>query len=202
MILKLKPSLEKYIDALKKDVDRIAESRKNTLLSLAEYIRTSSSPKLNFICTHNSRRSHLGQIWASVAASYFNIEAETYSGGTEATAFHANAIKALERAGFEIKSSRGENPHYQVHFSEDEAPIICFSKKYNDAINPQKDFAAIMTCSEADQECPVVFGASERIKLLYEDPKVADGTSKESEKYDERCKQIAIEMFYVFSNVE
>lgn len=199
--MKFNQGLERYIDSIQGDLESIEEKRKEILHSLSEYIRTSSSPKLNFICTHNSRRSHLCQVWAHVVAAYFDISVETFSGGTEATAFHPNAINALERAGFEIESSGGENPLYQIRFSETQDSIECFSKKYDDNINPQTGFAAVMTCSEADQECPVVFGAAERIKLLYEDPKVADGTAIETEKYDERCKQIAIEMFYVFSKI-
>ncbi len=199
--MKFNPELERYIDSLQEDIDSIAETRKEVLLSVADYIKNSSNPKLNFICTHNSRRSHLSQIWASVAAHQFGVQVKTFSGGTEATAFHPNAIKALERAGFEIKNPGGKNPHYEVFFSENADPMICFSKKFDDEVNPQTDFAAIMTCSEADQECPVVFGASARIKLLYEDPKIADGTAEEEEKYNERTRQIASEMFFAFSNV-
>ncbi|MEP5611859.1 MAG: protein-tyrosine-phosphatase [Cyclobacteriaceae bacterium] len=200
--MKLNPNLEKYIASLKPDLHLIHESRKELLLTVANYIRSTGNPKLNFICTHNSRRSHLGQIWAQTAAAHFDIRVETFSGGTEATAFHPNAIAALERAGFEIEASAGTNPRYSVGFSKQIDPLVCFSKKYNDEPNPENDFAAIMTCSEADQECPLVFGASARIKLLYEDPKIADGTSEEAAKYDERCRQIASEMLFVFSKLK
>lgn len=199
--MELNPNLEKYIDSLKPKLDQIDVGRRELLMSVADYIRTSVHPKLNFICTHNSRRSHLGQIWAQTAATHFDVEIKTFSGGTEATVFHPNAIAALERAGFEIKASDGTNPKYSVRFSDKVDPLVCFSKKYDEEPNPQKYFAAIMTCSEADQECPLIFGASERIKLLYEDPKIADGTPKEAARYDERCRQIASEMLYVFSSI-
>jgi hypothetical protein len=58
-----------------------------------------------------------------------------------------------------------------------------------------------MTCSEADKNCPVVRGAAVRVALPYEDPKVADGTPAEAARYDERSRQIATEMFYLFSEV-
>ncbi len=196
------PLLKSYLSTILPEVSEIDLLRKIKLNAIIDYIRHADNPRLNFICTHNSRRSQMGQVWAHVAANYFNIHCEAFSGGTEATAFHTNAIGALARAGFEIQASSNNNPKVTLRFSKEVDPIVCFSKTYDDDANPKENFAAIMTCSEADQECPVVFGAAERIKLLYEDPKEADGTSTEEAKYDERCRQIAIEMFYVFSNVK
>ncbi|MEO9872329.1 arsenate-mycothiol transferase ArsC [Ekhidna sp.] len=192
-------NIKNYISSLDFSLEG---SRKHILNELASYILQNENPKLNFICTHNSRRSHLSQVWAQVFAHYFGIEAATYSGGTEATAFHPNAVAALRRAGLEITDGEGINPKYTVEFAEGVKPMICFSKTFDDAINPQKDFAAVMTCSEADSDCPFVHGASKRIKLFYEDPKVSDGTSDELKTYDKRCAQIASEMKYVFSLIK
>lgn len=199
--MKLYPKLQEYITSLKPLVDDIPNERKELLLEVASYLKTVAKPSLNFICTHNSRRSHLGQIWSQVMADYCNIEVETFSGGTEATAFNPNAIAALKRAGFQIGDASGDNPKYQVKVADEAKPMVCFSKRYDDEPNPMSGFVAIMTCSEADNGCPVVLGASKRIKLLYEDPKVADGTLEEASKYDERCKQIATEMFFIFSQM-
>lgn len=80
--------------------------------------------------------------------------------------------------------------------------MTCYSKTFDDAVNPSAGFAAIMTCSEADAECPIVLGADVRIKLFYEDPKVSDGSGNEEKVYGERSRQIALEMAYVFSNVK
>ncbi|MEM9338092.1 MAG: protein-tyrosine-phosphatase [Bacteroidota bacterium] len=193
------PNLGRYIENL--PVHTIGASRKTLLEEMASYLNTADAPKLNFICTHNSRRSHLSQIWAQVAAHSYGVSVTTFSGGTEATAFNPNAVAALDRAGFQITNPGGDNPKYEVTFGEEIDPMVNYSKKFDEAPNPTKDFAAIMTCSEADAECPVVFGASKRIKLFYEDPKVADGTPEEGATYDERCKQIATEMFYLFSLV-
>ncbi len=191
--------IKKYIDQLDYQID---DSRKEVLDVLANYIKSNDHAKLNFICTHNSRRSHLSQIWAQVMGNYHGISLSTYSGGTEATAFHPNAVAALTRAGFNISNDGGENPRYKVSYSDQEEPMICFSKTYDDSFNPQSDFAAVMTCSDADEGCPFVPGAKARIKLLYEDPKVADGTPEEANKYDERCAQIAAEMQYIFSSIK
>jgi len=159
---------------------------------------------MTFICTHNSRRSHLSQIWAAVAAAKFGImDVETFSGGTESTAFNPRAVAALERSGLAIESDASEdNPRYQVTFSKTLDPLVCFSKVYSSDPNPDSGFCAIMTCDSADRSCPTVSGSSTRIAIPYEDPKVADGTDQEAAKYDERCAQICREMLYVFSKVQ
>lgn len=196
--------LKTYISELESDFKSIPSSRKEDLKKVADYIRSkqenSKTAKLNFICTHNSRRSHLAQIWTAVAAANYGFDGiETYSGGTEATAFNPRAVAALKRAGFEIKNPGGENPKYEVLFSKDAEPMICFSKTFDDPFNPDSDFAAIMTCSDADENCPFVPGAEFRKPITYRDPKESDGTDQEAEVYDERCRQIASEMFYMMS---
>ena len=199
--------LENYIERLNSDFDQVSSLRKEKLREVADYIDSkltdSKSARLNFICTHNSRRSHLAQIWTAVAANHYGIQQiETYSGGTEATAFNPRAVAALKRAGFRIENPGGENPKYQVHFSDEDAPLTFFSKTFDDPFNPESEFAAIMTCSDADENCPFVPGAEFRKPITYRDPKESDGTNQETEIYDERCKQIASEMFYMMSLVK
>ena len=194
--------LEEYIGNVRRDVDTISSERQEILDQIVEYVSSTPAPKLNFICTHNSRRSHLSQVWAQTMADKIGIALETFSGGTEATAFNPNAVAAMQRAGFEINNPGGENPHYEVSHSDGSEPMVAFSKRFEDTPNPAKGFAAIMTCSEADAECPIVFGADQKIKLFYEDPKEADGTPEEAARYDERCRQIATEMWYVFDKIK
>ena len=202
----MKPQLSDYIHRLLPGMDRLTDSRIAVLQTLADYcvqkIRSEAELKLLFICTHNSRRSHFSQIWAQVAAYYFGFtETQTYSGGTAVTAFNERAVAALERAGMGIVHAGGENPKYEIAFAEGTAPIVAYSKVYDDPANPNKEFAAVMTCSSADANCPVVFGSDKRIPLLYEDPKDFDGTPFEVAKYDERCLQIATEQFFVWRDV-
>ena len=200
-------SLRSSVVQLVNEFDQIPLERKEILTSMAEYIQKHVSQfrtvNLNFICTHNSRRSHLAQIWAQTAAYYFDVsDVKCFSGGTEATAFNIRAVKAMGKAGFTIKKVKaGENPVYEVIYSNSEKPIMAFSKKYDDHHNPAKDFAAIMTCSHADENCPLVFGAAARFAITYDDPKDFDGTLLEEEKYNERVMQIGREMFYAFSRV-
>ncbi|MDX2190422.1 MAG: protein-tyrosine-phosphatase [Bacteroidota bacterium] len=171
---------------------------------VAAKIKAGEKAELIYICTHNSRRSHFGQIWARTAAVYYGFkEVTTYSGGTEATAFNPNAIKATQRAGFEVqKAAEVPNPHYTVVYSPDEQGVLCFSKTYDDPSNPQSGFCAVMTCSEADGNCPFIPGAALRVSTPYDDPKAFDNTNLQDAKYDERCKQIATETLYAFSLIK
>lgn len=200
----LNQSLTSYINSL--SPDRLPEERKKTLEEIALYTfgkHAQGVPaQLIFICTHNSRRSHFCQIWAQTAATYYQVEnLLCYSGGTEATVFHPNAVNAIRRAGFSVTTDGGNNPLYKIFYAEDSPPIEVFSKKYEHEKNPQANFAAIMTCTDADENCPFIAGTDLRVSLPYEDPKVSDGTEEESAEYNERCRQIATEMFYLVSVV-
>jgi arsenate reductase len=183
----------------------ISEERRSLLQPLIDYIKSKREKeqpiRLNFICTHNSRRSQFSQIWAQTAADYFEIPAFCYSGGVEVTACNERTIHSLERSGFIISKHGHSNPIYFILQAKDTRPILVFSKLYDDIINPHGVFASIMTCSHADENCPVVPGSEVRIPVRYEDPKEFDDTAMESVKYDERSQQIASEMFYVFSRV-
>lgn len=202
------PTLAQSVDALLPELAALPAERRAALDRIADFVksrRAAGTPtSLTFICTGNSRRSHLGQLWAAVAAAHFGVDGvATYSGGTEPSALNPRTIAALERAGFVVEPppSPGDNPHYRVRFGADLPPIEAFSKRYDDPVNPSADFVAVMTCSEADQDCPFVKGAALRVSLPYEDPKVADGTPEEAARYDARSKQIATEMLYLFSKV-
>ena len=191
-------------DQLVSKFDSIAAERKELLVKISNYIQSkiaNNEPiNLVYVCTHNSRRSHFGQVWAAVAANYYAIpNVSTYSGGTEATAFNPNAINALKTAGFEINAdSTDANPTYIVRFGENES-TTCFSKVYDNEVNPKTNFAAIMTCSDAEENCPFIPGVNLRIGTTYDDPKAFDGTTLQDEKYLERSNQIALECLYVFS---
>ena len=190
------------------NVEIISEQRKETLRPLVKFIQQKVDSKeeirINFICTHNSRRSHLSQVWAQTLAYHFGIQnVFCYSGGTESTALFPMVAETLKNSGFEVfKISETENPIYSIKYSENEHPIIGFSKKLDDDFNPTSQFAAIMTCSQADGGCPFILGAEKRIPITFEDPKAFDNTPQQAEKYEERSIQIATELFYVFSQIQ
>ena len=200
------PEIENVINIL--NFGSISEERKIILQPLVDFIQGKASNgqqiRLNLICTHNSRRSHLSQVWAQTAAAHYGIKnVFCYSGGTEATAMFPMAAKTLEKQGFQIKTiAEGNNPVYAIKYAENEQPIIGFSKTFDDDFNPKSEFAAILTCSSADQGCPFIAGAEVRIPITFEDPKAFDNTPQQAEKYEERSVQIATEMFYVFSLIK
>lgn len=185
----------------------ISTERRTVLQPLITYIQSKVSVgeevRLNFICTHNSRRSQLAQVWAQTMAFQFAMErVRCYSGGTESTALFPAAVETLQNSGFEINElSDGQNPVYRISYAENEHPIIGFSKKWDDGFNPKSGFAAIMTCSRADDDCPFIAGAEKRISIPFEDPKKFDNTAQEAEKYRESNLEIATEMLYVFSMI-
>ncbi|MFV8333813.1 low molecular weight phosphatase family protein [Flavobacterium sp. GSP14] len=200
------PEIEKIIQSLQ--FETITGERKSILQPLVDFIQNKvynqEDIRLNLICTHNSRRSHLSQVWAQTAAAYYNIKnVFCYSGGTEATALYPMAAQTLEQSGFKIRViAAGNNPIYSIKYAENTHPVIGFSKKYDDEFNPKSEFAAIMTCSQADGGCPFLAGAEKRIPITYEDPKAFDNTPQQAEKYQERSLQIATEMLYVFSQIK
>ncbi|MGN2372047.1 low molecular weight phosphatase family protein [Sphingobacterium spiritivorum] len=201
------PILLNTIQTLESKVSNIGE-RKTILQPLIDFIQQKVDNKqvvnINFICTHNSRRSHLTQVWAQTAAYHFGIKNVTcYSGGTEDTALFPKVAETLFNQGFNIiKIADSYNPVYAIKYSENSQPIIGFSKKYDSLFNPVSSFAAIMTCSQADGGCPFIAGAEKRIPITFEDPKASDNTPDQIKVYAERSLQIASEMFYVFSKIK
>jgi len=202
------PEIAQFLEARKAEFELIPPSRKEELSRMATYvvdsIRSSGKAQLTFICTHNSRRSHLSQIWAKVAADACGIlNVETFSGGTEATAMNPRVVASLRRTGFEVASTDLEtgNPRYNVRYAADHSALECFSKVHDEPPNPTSSYAAVMTCSSADQACPIVSGCELRLPIRYEDPKVADDTPQEHATYDERSRQICREMLFAMQQV-
>lgn len=204
------PKLNRFIFARLAEFQQIPKPRREALDGLAEKIGALQAAKrpvrLVFICTHNSRRSHFAQVWGQVAAAWYCVDGvTTFSGGTEATACNPRTVEALRRAGLVVEAPADfgstSNPRYKVTFSAERPAMVCYSKTYHDHDNPQQDFIAILTCSDADEKCPIVNGATARFPLTYDDPKIADETPAEAERYDERSREIAREMLYLFSVV-
>lgn len=203
---KIFDQIEQAISKL--NTDKISEERKEILKPLADFIQSKTDTlepiRINFICTHNSRRSHLSQVWAQTLAFYFNVKhVQCYSGGTESTALFPMVAQTLKNTGFQIETiSEGKNPIYSIKYADNEPAVIGFSKKLDDDFNPKSEFAAVMTCSQADGGCPFIAGAEKRIPITFEDPKAFDNTSQQAEKYQERSLQIATELMYVFAQIK
>jgi arsenate reductase len=196
MLAKLNSTIEQVLKI------PIPDNRKVILDKFKDYIQNKleigETPRLNFICTHNSRRSQFSQIWAQTAAAFFAIDVECFSGGVELTAFNERAVASILRCGFKVEKEGEINPKYSVYYDTKSKPIVAFSKLFD---NTPRPFAAVMTCAHADENCPFIPAAECRIPVRYDDPKAFDNTALEAEKYDERSIQIASEMFYVFRNL-
>ena len=203
----LLPPLRPYVQEVVNELDKVSPERKEVLGKIASDICTQleagKPANLTFICTHNSRRSHMSQIWSQTAAYYYGLDnIHAYSGGTSATACNCRTVTAMRRAGFTIEdTTTGDNPIYLVTYAEDRPPIRAYSKLYNGDGNPRHDFIALMTCSVADKTCPVVEGAFARHAIHYVDPRLCDDTPNETTAYNERCREIAREMFYIMAEV-
>ncbi len=203
------PALAESIDKTKQASHQLAPPRQELLddaaAKIAKLLQESASFGLNFICTHNSRRSHLAQLWAAVAATAYGVtELDSFSGGTEATACNERIVRSFRRAGFSVvtQSPTADNPVYFAQFEESTPPLKLFSKRYDDSENPASDFLPMMCCSDADDKCPVVVGASGRVSLHYNDPKESDGTDQEAATYDARRDEIGAEMFYLVRQIK
>jgi arsenate reductase (thioredoxin) len=201
-------TLRPLVAQVVKEFDQIPQDRQTELKEIALYVKARIAAhepvQMTFICTHNSRRSHLAQVWAQTAAAYYDVPGvRTYSGGLEATACNPRTVQAFRRAGFSVVGSGVEkNPVYLIQYSDNAEPLRAFSKVYNQDPNPKENYLAIMTCSHADKNCPLAQGSSKRVAIPYDDPKDSDGKPEEEATYDARCKQIAREMFYLMSQVK
>ncbi|QQS96799.1 arsenate-mycothiol transferase ArsC [Sphingobacterium spiritivorum] len=200
------PELYSTIQHVEKNL-LITDAAKSRLQTLIDYVQQQVNHQqqidLHFICTHNSRRSQLAQIWAQTAAAYYRIQNVCcYSGGTETTALYAKVIAILRKQGFQVyKITDGNNPVYAVKYNANALPVIGFSKTYDNPFNPSSAFAAVMTCSQADSGCPFIAGAEKRIPLPYDDPKLADSSDQQDEVYEECSLKIASDILYVFSKI-
>jgi hypothetical protein len=205
--VKLLPPLRTYSDEVASELSTIPDERKAVLdeisTTIARRLDEGHDANLTFICTHNSRRSHMSQIWAQTAACYYGLDrVHAYSGGTQETCCNPRTITAMRRAGFNVEdATTGDNPVYLVRYADDRPPVRAYSKMYNADDNPRDGFIALMTCSAADMSCPVVEGAVARYAIHYVDPKLCDDTPTEATAYNERCREIAREMFYIMSQV-
>ena len=205
------PEIQQYLDTWNTEgkPDSITDERAQAFSDLADWIveqRDAGKPiQLMFVCTHNSRRSHISQLWAQAAAAYLNVDnVQTFSGGTEATAFNPRSVRALRSHGFVIEDTESgteSNPVYRTQIGEGLPSLESFSKKYSHEVNPNSDFAAVMVCTKADKECPFVQGASTRVAIPYIDPKLSDGTPEEAATYLAKSEEIGREMLYLFSLV-
>jgi len=198
--------LDNYWTKVEANLSAVPADRQDELKSLANYIAKSikadGTADVMFICTHNSRRSHFGQIWAAAAAHHLGIQ------GVRMIAEHIPdpiLLQQLDTSNKQLRMVNAidlNNKVMMITAGKGAKPVFCFSKTIDHPLNPTADFGAVMTCSSADAACPVVKGANFRVAIPYVDPKVSDGKAEEAATYDERCLQIATEMLWVMQAVK
>lgn len=184
----------------------IDANRKKLLLKIANKIAANynnDNVNINFICTHNSRRSQLGQVWSFYAADYFNLPVTAFSGGTEVTAFHRNTVKTLTEVGFkfDVDEFSHTNPIYRISFCNDKPSLVGFSKLYDNATNKTPYFV-LTTCNSADENCPFIPEAIDRFHVPYVDPKHSDDTASQDETYLKTSEIIAAQMYFLFNEIK
>ena len=183
---------------------KVSNKRAIVLNEIVNYINKKKSEnkisKLNFICTHNSRRSQFCQFWATFFSNFYNIKCEVYSGGTVETEVYKSVVNNIRDYGFNISFKECNNPIYYIKFKNLNLGNY-FSKFYYDFENPKNEFAAIMTCSDAEKNCPFVEGSEIKFSLPYEDPKKYDKSKSEKNDYKKTSEKIASEMNYLFYNL-
>lgn len=199
-------AIEKTIKQFRESFETITPERKELLEEIASFIsqkiQRGETVKMNFICTENSRRSHLSHLLSAAIIHHLHLPIQTFSGGTKVSACNPRTVAALKRAGFEIDNPSGDNPHYMVRFAENTNPIKAYSKLYDAPENPQDSFIAIMVCGHADENCPYIPNAERRFAVTFDDPKVADDTPREAATYDERLMEIGSQFYHLFKNVK
>lgn len=108
-----------------------------------------------FLCTHNSARSQMAEGFLRAKAG---DRFEARSAGTEATAVHPLAIRAMAERGIDISGHR--------------------SKLAADLAPGPWDYL-ITVCDDANERCPFVPGTMKRLHWSFEDPSRATGSEEE-----------------------
>jgi protein-tyrosine-phosphatase len=197
----MNPTLKTLCEQIATQISTISSERKLKLDQLSavlqQEINKNQSVNLVFVCTHNSRRSHFAQVWWETLHYYLKLNFfETFSAGTEVTRIHEHTLQTLEGHGFQLKPlDKKENPTIQVAVDEHKK-MLCFSKLTNHP-SIKQPYVAILTCADAEENCPYIPEAKQRFALTYNDPKKSDGTPDQERIYHERSLTIATEAFYV-----
>jgi arsenate reductase (thioredoxin) len=198
--------IESQLRDWSQEIPELSEEHREAVAILSNYVThkldTGVPPAIQFICTHNSRRSQMAQAWSAAIADYFGLAVRSYSGGTEATQIAPLTLEALYECGFDVAEEDGDNAKTKVAWRPNSAGATLFSKRFDYSGNVSKKFLAVMTCSDADENCPVVPGAEERIPLTFEDPGKFDNTEEALDEYISTCLNIGYVLFLAYARAK
>lgn len=204
---KLYPILNEYVRDFPKEFRKIPEERRfrlNEIIYFLEEQELNKAPwQLLFVSTNQSSVSQMAQVWSKAAAYYFDFKnLSSYSGGLDPDNISVSTIKALEKAGFIVYNTDVNGVDvYKVKYSYNLQPILTFSKKIDHIRNPSGDFMAVIVDENADLNIQNIKGTYNRLLLRYDDPIGYEGSELEDQVFDESCRQVAVEMFYVFAQL-
>lgn len=177
----------------------LSAERQELWQKAAHAVQEKKAKAMNFICTHNARRSVISQSLAAALAYHYGIDDMVfYSGGAESTYIHPNSIALLQRIGFKLKEvEAGANPVHTARFASDAETLRLFSKTFDD-VSSHEPYVAILVCSKGDAACPFIPDAKARILIPFDDPGAYDGTADAAEAYFATAKLILNELHYFF----
>ena len=112
---------------------------------------SASKQRVLFLCTHNSARSQMAE---GLLRALDGERFDAFSAGTEATHVRPLAIRAMSELGIDISGQQ--------------------SKTLDRFLNQPFD-AVITVCDQANEACPVFFGATRRLHWSFPDPSKAEG---------------------------
>jgi arsenate reductase (thioredoxin) len=117
-----------------------------------------------FVCTHNSARSQMAEgLLRHLAGERF----EAHSAGTEATHVRPLAIRVMDEIGIDVSGQE--------------------SKTLDRYVGERFDYV-ITVCDEANEACPFLPGAKNRLHWSFEDPSQATGSEDERLKVFQRVR--------------
>ena len=202
-------ALTPYCESLEDEFNNVPDSTQEQLKVAGTYIinrlNNGQIASISFVCEHNSRKSHLGQIWTTLATQYYQLDhVKCYSGGTTPTYVNQRIINALGNTGIQIseKGIAGHGPKYLLDYGKSSRGFEIFSKRFDHPMNPDTNYLAISLCLNPDECCPISYGADKQLSIPYEDLQPFGNTPLESAKYDEQCRMVARDMFYMMDFVK
>ena len=204
-INKLYPIINEYVRDFPKEFRKIPEDRRyrlNEIVYFLEEQKVENNPwQLLFISTNQASVSQMAQVWSKTAAYYYGFtNFESFSAGLDPGIISVKMITCLEKAGFIVyKTNLDGMDVYRIKYSYNIEPIVSFPKKIDHVRNPNRDFMAVFVEKNADMNVQNIKGTYNRLLLTYDDPVGYEGSQQEEVMYEESCKKVAVEMFYVFS---
>ena len=113
-----------------------------------------------FLCSGNSARSQMGE---AILKKHAGEQFKVFSAGTEPKSeIHPLTLKVMTEAGYDLSSQYPKDIHQflgKLHFEK-----------------------VIIVCSHADENCPAIFGAAQRLSGPFDDPAAAKGSEEEQLK--------------------